>query len=426
MASGRILAFLAAILAAAPAAAVAPEQALLAELGWRIEDAPGRFSRVAGGRPCTRGSLGEAQAAGDLVLYLARAATPEQRAHALRIALDAEATLCAWTFRLGQATRRAAARLESNGGYRFSGLQLGWIGFGIGGARRQGWERFRSFGRGYRPAGANSAAIAAFYSGRVRSECGVGRQVAQLAGQAELYGAAAFDRAFDADELSIGTFVTLHGTDSILLGAHAGELVADGKAVRAARMGRQGFIGLPGIVVHVFGRQTLDDINNQAENFVVTDVDAAAARALRTHGGFRHYDRVNREIWRLSRTLPDPGWRGWERLLVQRDPELWAGLDPAARATATRMARLLDDPFYRGFRIYVHPMGVRPVGFHVARLLDRNPRTPYAIELTLHNVHTTLYRRWIAHRLRALAAGDPSAPRPLPIDAEPAAAPGRP
>ena len=67
------------------------------------------------------------------------------------------------------------------------------------------------------------------------------------------------------------------------------------------------------------------------------------------------------------------------------------------------MRALLDDPFYRGFMIYVHPQGVRPIGFHVARLLDRNPRTPYAIELALHNLHTTLYRRWLDSRLRETA-----------------------
>ncbi|MNN92729.1 hypothetical protein D3C81_2110550 [compost metagenome] len=50
--------------------------------------------------------------------------------------------------------------------------------------------------------------------------------------------------------------------------------------------------------------------------------------------------------------------------------------------------------------IYVHPRGIRPVRYHIARLLDRNPRTPFAFELGLHNLHTTLYRRWIDARLR--------------------------
>jgi len=48
---------------------------------------------------------------------------------------------------------------------------------------------------------------------------------------------------------------------------------------------------------------------------------------------------------------------------------------------------------------------VQPIAYHLVRLLDRNPRTPYTVELTLHNLHTTLYRRWIDHQLRACAAG---------------------
>ncbi len=40
----------------------------------------------------------------------------------------------------------------------------------------------------------------------------------------------------------------------------------------------------------------------------------------------------------------------------------------------------------------------------VARLLDRNPRTPYSIDLALHNLHTTLFRRWLQAQLRDCAA----------------------
>jgi len=303
-------------------------------------------------------------------------------------------------FKLGQATRRAATQLQDNPGYRFSALQLGWIGFGARGAQAQGWQRFRSFGRGYQPAGANSAALQHFYDGRVRSECGVGRQVAQLATQRELYGDAAFDAEFSPGELSIGTFLTLHDTDSILLGRHAGAFLADGKAVKTAQLGRQAFVGAPGFIEHVFDKRYLDDINNQAENFVVVDVSTAAAEALRVHGGFAHYDTINRQIWALAQRMPGPGPRRFERLLIERDPVWRNGLPAEQKPLLAELDALLDDPFYQGFVIYVHPRGIRPVRYHIARLLDRNPRTPFAFELGLHNLHTTLYRRWIDARLR--------------------------
>ncbi|MEE7566971.1 hypothetical protein HH297_11350, partial [Xanthomonas sp. Kuri4-3] len=288
-------------------------------------------------------------------------------------------------------------------------------------ARGQGWRGYRSFGRGYAPAGGNAAAIDAFYHGHVRSECGVGRQIAQLATQRELYGDADFDREFTPAELSIGTFLTLHRTDSILLGAHAGEFFADGKAVRTARLGRQAFMGVPGFIEHVFDKRHLDDIHNQAENFVVVDVSAAAAAALAAHGGLAYYDALNRRIWELSRQLPGSGRRRFEQLLYERDAALRAEVPEAQRPLLEEMDRLLDDPFYRGFLIYVHPKGIKPIGYHIARLLDRNPRTPYATDLALHNLHGPLYWRWIDRQLSDCEGGG-DAPAERSIEPSPDAA----
>nr|WP_241093832.1 hypothetical protein [Xanthomonas sp.] len=378
-------------------------EALLRELGWRVQASAAAQPQVVPGDPCRRLSLQEAHAHGDLQAALPARWNEPQRRQALRALLDSPATRCGYYFVLGQATQRAVTRLQDNPGYRFTAVQLGWIGFGAGGARRQGWERFRSFGRGYQPANGNARAIEAFYTGKVRSECGVGRQIAQLATQRELYGDAAFDREFSAAELSIGTFLTLHDTDSILLGAHAGEFFADGKAVKTSKTGASAFVGAPGFIAHVFERRYLDDINNQAENFVVAGVSAQAAQALAHHGGFAHYDRVNRRIWELAQSLRGRGRERFERLLYHRDATLRASLSSAQRTVLAQIDALLDDPFYRGFLVYVHRQGIRPVGYHIARLLDRNPRTPYAIDLALHNVHTTLYRRWIDRRLQDCA-----------------------
>jgi len=395
---------LAALLGLIPAtsawSAASCAQGVLEDLGWQVDAADIAAPVVHGGPVCERADLRQAQSAGDLRVQLPRQWSAAQRQAWLPKLFDDPATVCAYAFQLGAATRRATTALQDNDGFRFSALQLGWIGFGAGGAQAKGWERFRSFGRGYQPAEANSAALQTFYEGRVRAECGVGRQVAQLATQRELYGDAAFDREFSADELSIGTFLTLHETDSILLGRHAGEFLADGKAKQTALRGRQAFVGTPGFIEHVFERKYLDDINNQAENFVVVDVSDAAARALREHEGFAYYDQINRRIWALAQRMPGPGPRRFERLLIERDP-IWRREVPAEQQPLLKeLDALLDDPFYQGFLIYVHPRGIRPIGYHIARLLDRNPRTPFAIELGLHNLHTTLYRRWIDARLR--------------------------
>lgn len=379
-------------------------QGLLQRLGWRFDEAALSTPQVHGGAVCTRASLAESQAAGDLHVRWPADMSAAARQALLQQLLDDPATVCAYAFELGAATQRAATALQGNPGFRFSGLQLGWIGFGLHGAQAQGWQRTRSFGRGFVPTASNSQALQAFYSGNVRAECGVGRQVAQLSAQRELYGDAAFDAEFAAEELSIGTFLALHGTDSILLGAHSGDFFADGKAVRTSAMGRQAFGGVPGFIEHVYDKGTLDDLSNQAENFVVVDVGADAAQALVTHGGLAWYDQRNVELWKLAQDIPRIGQRYFERLLFERDPDLRARLEPRYHATLARMDQLLDDPFYQQFVIYVHPRGIRPIGYHIARLLDRNPRTPFSIDLAVHNLHTTLYRRWREAQLRHCAA----------------------
>ncbi|CRX67410.1 unnamed protein product [Stenotrophomonas maltophilia] len=373
-------------------------------MGWRFEEASLTAPQVRGGPVCTRASLADSQAAGDLQVRWPAALPAAARQALLQQLLDDPATVCAYAFELGAATRRATSALQGNPTFRFSGPQLGWIGFGLQGAPAQGWQRTRSFGRGFVPRAGNSHALQAFYSGAVRAECGVGRQVAQLATQRELYGDAAFDTGFAAEELSIGTFLALHDTDSILLGAHAGDLFADGKAVRTSAMGRQAFVGVPGFIEHVYDKGTLDDLSNQAENFVVVEVGEGAAQALALHAGLAWYDQRNAELWKLAQDIPRAGQRYFERLLFERDPQLRARLAPRYHAALVRMDQLLDDPFYQQFVIYVHPRGIRPIGYHIVRLLDRNPRTPFSIDLAVHNLHTTLYRRWREAQLRHCAA----------------------
>jgi len=406
---GRSFGLALALLATPPASADCG-RALLQRLGWSFQVAAVESPQVHGGPVCTRASLPAAKAGGDLRVQVPADLSPARWQALERQLLDHPANLCAYAFELGAAARRAAEALQDNPGYRFSALQMGWIGFGWQGAAAQGWRRTASFGRGYQPSAGNARAMDAFYHGHVRSECGVGRQVAQLATQRELYGDAAFDAEFSPAELTIGTFNQLHGTDSILLGAQRGELFADGKAVRTAAMGRQAFVGVPGFIEHALGRETLDDLSNQAENFIVVDVGEQAAQALAAQGGFAAWDARNAQLWTLSRQLPRRGVAFFERLLLQRDPALRAALSPSQQEVARQMDALLDDPFYQQFLIYVHPRGIKPIGDHIVRLLDRNPRTPYVIELAMHNLHTTLYRRWQQAQLRSCAAARSGVP----------------
>lgn len=401
-------------LGAAWAAPVADcRRTLLEDLGWRFVEEPGLATpRIHAGVPCDRVDLVAAHAGGDLRVAWPGHFDTDAAAAWYDELLEHPATTCAYAYRLGEATRRAVDKLVANPGYRFTGLQFGWIGFGAGGARQDGWRPIASFGRGFVPRDGNWRAIEGFYSGNVRAECGVGRQVAQYAAQAELYGPAGFDAAFEAGEIVIGRWRMLNAGDSVLQGARAGEYTRDGLARHASALGRQAFVGVPGYIEHVFERHALDDINNQAQNFVVYDVSEAAAAALRTRGGFAAYNAMARELWQLARTFPQSKpHRFFERLLVEGDAALRDELDAEGRATLQRMQALLADPFFGGFSLYVHRQGVRPAGYHFVRMLDRNPRTPFHIAFALHNVHTTLRQRYFEHRLAACAAGTAVADR---------------
>ncbi|WP_204272139.1 hypothetical protein, partial [Klebsiella michiganensis] len=69
-------------------------------------------------------------------------------------------------------------------------------------------------------------------------------------------------------------------------------------------MGRQAFVGVPGFIEHVYDKGMLDDLSNQAENFVVVSVGEEAAQALAAHGGLAWYDQRNAELWALAQDIP--------------------------------------------------------------------------------------------------------------------------
>lgn len=368
--------------------------AWLQSLGWQFGQS-GLATEVHVGAPCTRATPAEARAAGDLRV---RRPAVEVTARMAETLLEASGSRCGYAFAYGDAARRAVDRLVANPGYRFTGLQLGWIGFAGGGDRE--WTRIAALGRGYVPTRSNAAAIGVFTDGRARSECGVGRQVAQYAALRELYGDAAFDQAFARDEIVVGTFNQHAQTRSVLLGTHRGSLQGDGLARAASQLGRQAFAGVPGFFYAV-DRDALSDTANQAQNFVVYEVDDDAAAGLRAGGGFARYNAMLHRAWSIARAVGERGHEGYERLLLRREPGAWRRLDPSLRARVREIDALLGDRFFEGFRIYVHHHGVKPLRDHAVRMLDRNPGTAYRVELALHNVHGTLYRRYARFRIDA-------------------------
>ncbi len=377
----------------------------LRHLGWQVDTDPQLRIEVGGGNVCRFEDASEARTSGALRLVLP-GNDPAQSRELIADALASEASQCAFAMRVGVATRRAVDRLVANEDFRFTAIQTGWIGFGTGGARAAGWRPSASWGRRYVPVHPTRA-IRAFYDRPMRAECGVGRQVAQLATLMELFGARNFENSFDAEELAIGTFNKLGASRSVLLGSSRGKMIADGLARKSSALGRQAFSGAPGFLFHVFDADTLSSPNNQAQNFVVYDVSAKAAAELRKRDGFAYFNTQNHKIWQLSATFQLRGNRRFQRLLTDGDPGLERRLTASEHVALQKMRKYLDDPFYSGFRVYGHPHAVKPIGWFVVRMLDKNPRTPFRVELGLHNLGTEIRdryaRTWISDCLRSPA-----------------------
>jgi hypothetical protein len=408
--------------ALAPAAAQADcTESILRELGWTIVE--GDETLIAAGAPCTRDSVDEARSAGDLRAIVPRGANLEHL-------LEHPATGCAFRLRLADAQRHAVDALVANERFRFFGVQARWLAFDRD-ARLQ-WQPVASFGRAWLPSGGNHDAIATFTTAGARAECGVGRQVAQYAALDALFGADGFDTAFARDEIVLGTFTQLGRSRSVLLGRGAGTLARDGLARNAAQRGRAALLATPAFVFAV-DRGRVEDISNQAQNGVIVSVDADAAGSLRASGDLADANAAALRAWQLARGIDRRGPRWFQRLLGEGDGRAWALLDDADRATAESARAALAHPVLAGIALYGHPHGVRPLRWWLARMLDRNPGTPYRFELGNHNLDTEIRERWLAWRLSqcVTSAPDPRparsgpAPRTAPVPAASPAAPSR-
>ena len=64
------------------------------------------------------------------------------------------------------------------------------------------------------------------------------------------------------------------------------------------------------------------------------------------------------------------------------------------------MYLMLQDPFLRDTWIYVQPLGIQSLAFHIVLLAQRNPNTPYDLHLNTDPIHTTVFDRYITLRSR--------------------------
>jgi hypothetical protein len=164
-------------------------QGLLQRLGWRFEDARSVHRRC--GWPCVRAPRCRRLRRQAICACNGRRNARCSAQALLQQLLDDPATVCAYAFQLGQ-PRNVPLGIAGQ-----CHVPLLRPAAGLDRLRPARRTRARLAAHAVSavascPSG-NSHALQAFYSGAVRAECGVGRQVAQLATQRELYGDAAFD-----------------------------------------------------------------------------------------------------------------------------------------------------------------------------------------------------------------------------------------
>jgi hypothetical protein len=375
----------------APASS-ACQMAVLRGLGWSVERVRGSSRFVySSGNPCDNSSLEESRSLGELRVRVPEVSDEATLQAALRRVLSSPASVCAYKFHVGAAARRAARKLQLNRGFYF--YSGGWPFVAISNAVRW-WGSCVS--RGYYacvfPRRSNSDAMEDFVSGQIGTECALGLQAAEYATIRELFGDVGFNSSFQMKEVVIAPWTVLHGTGSATWGRLTNaDTEVDRNAAATARVGSQAFLGFSGYIGNVFGEAYLDHPIDRGENFLTTFVSLSAGAELAARGGFGVYNAWNRRLYELGRVLPP----SIERLaLTNQDPNLLP-ITANQRLAFAEMQRILRNPVYSEYQVFVHPLGTMTLGQHIVRLLERNPRTPYTFELYPSRMGRGIYARYV-------------------------------
>ena len=268
----------------------------------------------------------------------------------------------------------------------------------------------------------------------VAVDCSVGVDLAEYIALARVFGpqlAAAFSdfpfRAHANGPVLNARFYAGHDayeSPSALMGKYSvetfdgphSEVTFDWSGRARATLGPQAFIGAMGDIRSVYGPKFIDDANNKAENFIIDDVNNEALAALMAAGGVQGFDAPLSEIWQLAEKLRgEVGPAGLESLLVlvklgehlpvDRLPlriRVMVAMDgnvKVVRETYFKLAQLLSNPFLRDTKVYVHPLGVEPIAYHILRLALINPRTPFLIRFNYDTIHGEIFNRWLKIKL---------------------------
>lgn len=373
-------------------ASSACKAAALTTLGWRVERVgTGNQVLYSSGNPCDNSTLDESRKQGELLVQIPDGIPEDRLQAAIDTVLSSSASVCAFKFRVGAATRTTSAKLVLNENFYFFVGGSPFIEFTRG---EYWWGGCQNGGRAacYYPRVANSTALQEFVSGRIGTECALGLQAAEYQTLREIYGDSAFNEKFRANEITFAPWAVLNTSTSATWGnMTAVDTITDPSAVETAKLGAGAFLGLSGYIGNVFGEAYLDSPVDRGENFLTVSVSLSAAAELSLRGGFAAFNVMNRRIYELGLNL-NPAL---ERLALTSIDASRVQMTFGQRLAFQELQSILANPVYTGYRVYVHPLSAMSLGEHIVRLLEVNPRTPYTFQLYPSRMNRGQYARFV-------------------------------
>ena len=244
----------------------------------------------------------------------------------------------------------------------------------------------------------------------IATDCAVGSQILQYMSIWELFGNKLAALEFSENQFLMGHWDDVNSSDSVLYGIKSDKVISK-NGFNYLASGKETFIGSSGFI-GAEKPELVDDKNNANENFVWVRTTQRALSDFQTQGGDVGYDSLLQNIWEKGRRLHRSELKGILSLIESNELHdvdeltLRAAILRKAREQsimpsheALKFVKEIQNPFLMETEVYVHPTGVRPILWHLIRLILFNPRTPYYWRFYDDGIHAEIFDRWVKWNL---------------------------
>ncbi|MCX6117580.1 MAG: hypothetical protein NT027_08570 [Proteobacteria bacterium] len=401
----------------------------LKRLGWTIknakDDSEQNLGLVSG--LCRQKDLPTAKAANLLTANIS-IASDESITKGLDQLIDSEATMCAYRMQLSAGLDTAINKLSKNTNFTFRRVSdprhLPKEGI-LGTTASEMWETESAQMSMYvKPGVSPYKALSVFYDPKHNTyiDCYAGALSVATLAHMEMFGETHYDKAFKSNDVFLGVlFTTIDGIDGLgnPLEVKSWWTGDDGKEVPATgwyqdefgvdsmKLGRHDFIARRGAVFSLMKEDFLDSVVDVNENFIVTQVTdkgQALLDDLVKQGRHlsEHFFGISTSYWiEESKKIIAAG--GEKAVRQQAAIDQFYVLFPEAKKLNTvELAKKIDtDPAFTEILVFVHPLKIRNLSYHVKRLTTVNPRMPYSLKFRDLNYATTMFDRYKKYFLEA-------------------------